>query len=435
MPPARGAGARPEARRSPARAGAAACAAAAGSLCALAGSVSAQGSAPALETSPYSIGAGLGLGRDDNLFRAPDGEALSDSYTLAQIFGAVDQTYGRQRLQAQAAWRDHRYRSRRDLDNLGYTGSLSWDGSTEGDVSWAVSHATNRRLAAYATLQDPNFRAANLETVDQTQARVQLGLVAQWAANLALSQRRVDHTALAFERERVHLQTVGASVQWMPTGPLSLSVGPRLTRGRVPLTSDGVARSFKRHDLDVGVNWVATGESVLRARISRTQQDYDVPEQGDFRGTTGQLDWAWTLTGRTRLNTALSRETGSESVFLVPSGAAQTLRGSGDDRQISTALTLRLDHDVTGKITLGLDLQAVHRKLAISRQLAGGSLVQASGSDRSTLARVGLRYAATRSVVLACDVGHERRTSSTTLSAPYRVNTASCNAQLTLRWS
>lgn len=407
----------------------------AGTLCILAASVAAQGTVAAVETSPYSLGAGLGAGRDDNLFRAPAGQTVSDSYSIAEIFGDIDRSYGRQRLQAHAAWRDHRYRTRRDLDNLGYTGSVAWEGSTEGDVSWGLSHATNRRLAAYATLQDPAFRAANLETVDQTQARLQLGLVAQWVANVALSSRRVDHTALAFERERVRLNSVGVSGQWMPSGPLSISLGPRLTRGRIPLTSDGIERNFKRRDLDLGVNWAATGQSVVRARISRTEQDYDAPDQGDFKGTTGQLDWAWTLSGRTRLKTVLSRETGSETVFMMAPGAAQTLRGTGDDRQISTALTLRLDHDLTGKIALGADLQAMQRKLATIRQLAGANLVQIDGHDRSTLARFGVRYAATRSVLLACDVGQERRTSKTVLSAPYRVNTAACNAQITLRWS
>jgi hypothetical protein len=35
---------------------------------------------------------------------------------------------------------------------------------------------------------------------------------------------------------------------------------------------------------------------------------------------------------------------------------------------------------------------------------------------------------------LSCEVGRERRGSSTVLSSAYRANTAACNAQLTLRW-
>ena len=102
-----------------------------GALCAVAGSALAQaGPASLEEASPYSIGGGLGLENDDNLFRAPQGEEQADHHTIAHLFGSVDQRYGRHRLQAHAALRDNRYADRRELNNLGYSGKLGWDGST-----------------------------------------------------------------------------------------------------------------------------------------------------------------------------------------------------------------------------------------------------------------------------------------------------------------
>lgn len=423
------------ARRCEGRATAAGLRLAIGALCAIAGSAAAQSGPSTVEASPYSAGAGLGLEYDDNIFRAPPGQTQSDHHTVAQVFGDIDQTYSRQRLRVHADLRDHRYRERRELNNLGYSGKVAWEGSTEGEVSWALSHETARKLASYGTTLDPAFRGANRETIDQTQANAQLGMQALWVAKMALSHRRVEHTAQAFELERLRLDTVGASVQWNPLGPLSASVGPRTTRGRVPMASDGLERSFQRRDLDFGLRWVATGQSELNARLSLTRQRYDDRNRGDFSGATGQIDWLWTVTGRTRVSAALSRETGSETVFFAPEGAPLALRGNGDSSQLTTALRGRVDHELTGKIALGLDLQYAHRGLATTTLLPDGSLLQTSGSDRSTLVRFGFRYAATRSVALACNIGHEHRSARTPLSSSYRANTAACDAQITLRWS
>ena len=52
------------------------------------------------ETSPFSIGAGLAVATDDNLFRAPPGETVSDRYTTLSVFGGFDQMISRQHLQA-----------------------------------------------------------------------------------------------------------------------------------------------------------------------------------------------------------------------------------------------------------------------------------------------------------------------------------------------
>jgi hypothetical protein len=405
-----------------------------GLLCTVAGSVMAQAGPPAAESSPYSLGAGLNIEHDDNLFRAPAGQAQADQRRTGQLFGELDQRYGRQRLLAHQTLRDERYQTRHDLDNVGYTAGLGWEGSTEADLSWTLSHEASRRLAAYGTVLDPGFRGSNIETLENTQAGVQLGLLAQWAAHLALSHRRAEYTAVAFELQRVRLNTVGASLQWNPLGPLSASIGPRLTRGHVPTASDGLQRDFQRRDLDFGLHWVATGQSELRSRLSLTRQRYDGPGLGDFDGATGQVDWQWTVTGKTRLHATLARETGSETAFFTPPESGQVRRGSGDDSQLTTAISTHVDHELTGKITLGLDLQAARRQLTARQRLGDGSVVQTAGSDRSALVRLGVRYTPTRTTALACELAHERRGSGTPLSSSYRANTAGCKAQITLRW-
>jgi len=403
-------------------------------LCTVAAALATPCQAAEPEASPYSATAAIGATRDDNLFRAPPGQEQGDRYVTSSLAADADQRWGRQRLQARALVSNNRYRLHDELDNTGYSGRLAWAGSTEGDISWTLSQEAARQLASYVTVLDPGFQGANTQTINQTQAGLQLGLQAEWVAGGTLSRRRVDHSALAFERDRVRLDTAGLSLQWNPLGPLSASVGPRWSRGRVPLASDGVDRSFRRSDIDFGVSWVVTGQSTLHARLSGTRQRPDQAGQANFNGATGQLDGQWTVSGRTRLSLALSRDTGSETAFFASPGPGQALGGSGDDSQLTTALAAHVEHDLTGKISLDADLQFAHRALALNSQ-AGGNAVALSGSDTSTLARLGLRYAPTRSVTLGCDATRERRSTSGGLSAAYRVNVLACNAGLTLRWS
>jgi hypothetical protein len=388
---------------------------------------------------PYSVGAGISYNSDSNLFRAPRGEEVSDRFITASVFGGVDETISRQRLRANARLRHSWYRDRDDLDHNGYNVQLGWDGSTVGEISWSLAYVGNRSLASYSNLVAPALQEQNLETSHQASANLQLGLKAQWVANVALSHREIKYSADAFASERLKLDSVGVGVTWNPTGPLSVSVGPRYTRGRYPqglaLAGGGFgAETFDRRDLDLGVKWVASGASTLTGRLSVTKQEYDDDTARDFSGATGRVAWEWKPTGKTRLNTILSRDTGSESSFfnqsLVP---GEVLDRSGDNSRVTNSLAMRLDYEVTAKTALYAGGAYSLRKLSSTTLVGGVPVLTNSGAERTGSINLGARYAPTRNSVIGCEVGHERRATSTTLSSPYRVNLVSCNAQLTLQ--
>jgi Putative beta-barrel porin 2 len=394
------------------------------------------------EGNPYSIGASLAISKDNNLFRSPPGEAVSDRYVTASLFGGVDQSIGRQRVQASAAVYGSRYHERADLDNTGYSLRLGWNGATAGEVSWDLSYAANRALASYATVVDPALRVANLESSRQAIASAQLGLQAQWLANVTLSHRNISYSAPSYAAEEVRLDALGLGVSWNPQGPLSLSFGPRHTRGRYPhsrgASADTVeATGFVRDDLDLGANWVASGASTLTTRFSLTRQRDDVLHERDFDGATAQLRWQWAVTGKTRVDAALSRDTGSETSFLAQSTPGDVARGSGDNSRLTNSVSMRVDYDLTGKIMLSAGGSYARRQLSANTLMdsGGGVLVPVSlsGNERSGSLNLGLRYAPTRNSLLGCGLGYARRGSSTSLSSPYRANTASCSAQLTLQ--
>ena len=397
----------------------------------------ALGGAALAEGNPYTLGAGILLGSDDNLFRSVPGTEVRDSFATVSVFGGVDQTIGRQRLLANATLRRSQFQELKELNNTGYNVKLGWNGSTEGEVSWGLAYETNRRLASYGTLVQPQLRVANLETSNVVQANAQLGMRAQWVATLALSHRDIDYSAAQYAGDRVRMDSVGVGVQWNPLGPVTVSIGPRYTRGRYPqahidANGNDVVDDFVRQDLDFGVRWVASGASTLTARLSLTRQRDDVLHERDFDGATGQLGWQWAVTGKTRFNAALSRDTGSESSFITQSVLGESMRGTGDTSQLTNRVSARIDYEVTSKISMSLGGHYELRRLAASTTLANGSVSNESGNDRTASSSLGLRYTPTRNSVLACDIGYQRRGSRTSLSSPYRVNTAFCSAQLAL---
>lgn len=396
-------------------------------------------SAASAETSPYSFGAGITLGTDSNLFRAPPGEAVSDRFSVASAFANLDQSIGRQRLQASATVRSSRFAERDDLDNTGYGAQFSWDGATSDRLSWRLSYSANRTLASYATVVDPALRTANIETTRQALVRVQLGLVSTWVADATLSRRSLAYSAAEYARQQHTLDSLGVGAQWQPVGPLSASIGPRVTRGRYPQarqTADGFqADGFDRQDIDFGLRWAASGASTLSARMSLTRQRYELLSERDFSGATGQLNWHWQPTAKTRFDTTLARETGSESSFFALSLQGLPLRGVGDNSQLTTSLALRADHELTGKVSLSLSTRFAERRLAASTSLAGTPLLidSMSGSERHASFGAGVRWLPMRNAVVGCDLEHQRRNADTTLSSAYRATALSCNAQLSVR--
>ena len=395
-------------------------------------------SAAQAEGNPYSLGASVSLGSDDNLFRTAPGTEIRDRYATLSVFGGVDQSIGRQRLQANATLRRSQFKERRELDNTGYNVKLGWNGATEGDVSWDLSYETNRRLGSYGNIVASGLQVANIETTDLALAKLQLGLLALWVADVTLSHRDIDDSAAAYAGDRLRVDAIGLGLTWNPLGPVSASIGPRYTRGHYPqarTNADGSAEAddFVRQDIDFGLRWVASGASTLSARLSLTRQRADRFRERDVDGATGQLGWRWDVTGKTRFNASLSRDTGSESSFFTQTVLGESLRGSGDTSRLTNSASARIDYEATGKISLSLSGQYAQRRLSATSQLADGTVISESGTDRRASASLGARYAPTRNSVLGCGVGYERRGTRTTLSSAYRVNTVSCSAELSLR--
>ena len=379
------------------------------------------------EPTPLRLGAGVAYDSDDNVFRAPAGEEVSDRYTTLSVFGGLDETMSRQRVQGKVKVSRVLFQENHDLDHTAGDGLLRWTGETVGPISWDLAYVGRRGLTSYSTVVDPQQRVPNVETNQQASAGVQLGLQSQWVAGLNLSHRRIDETNPAFAADELRLDSAGANVLWNPLGPLSVSVGPRFSHGVYPQDSE-----FDRRDLDVGIKWVPDAASTLNARLSLTRQTFDVSEDRDFRGATGLISWTWQATAKTQFQAVLTRDTGSETSFFPADVLGSSPRGTSDSSQYTTLAAARIDYEATDKVTLGLSGSFAKRHLTTSSQPDSGASVGESGTERSGRVALAVRYAPTRNALIGCDVGYERRSTDSTLSSPYRATTGGCAAQFAI---
>jgi hypothetical protein len=106
-----------------------------------------------------------------------------------------------------------------------------------------------------------------------------------------------------------------------------------------------------------------------------------------------------------------------------------------DTSTVTTALQVRADQELTGKVSVYASLTYAYRLLdqAVT-SLPLGTLSVQEGNDKTTSAALGVRWAVTRSGLLGCDIRNERRSSSNLfLSVPFDGYGYSCYGQITLQ--
>lgn len=379
---------------------------------------------------PYYIGASQAFTRETNLVRAPDGSpAIADTISTTSLLGGMDRTIGRQRVYFNGAAQRSRYFDNRVYDNTGYSlaGGLDW--STAGRVSGTLSASASEQLAAFAQLLGTYSVERNIVNNDQFNAVARVGTVTPLTLEGTYAHQRLRYSAAAFAFAQYSQDSAGFSLLWRKSPLLTLGAGARLVQGRYPQGRFG-DDPYTGRNADLSVIWVPSALSSFSGRLSYNRTRHGDASQRDFSGVTGNLQWIWQASGRTRLNTQLTRATGEDASFLSYLGGSPY--ASGNFSRVTDTLALNAQYAASGKITLEGNLRIVHRTLDNTVSTVAGTGSNTSGADDTRIVGLTARYAATRSLQLSCNVGRDRRTASTPLSYPYQASYAGCSAQFLL---
>ena len=397
------------------------------------------------EPKPYYLGVSETLSHESNVFRIGDDQVLPDAYSKADtlaitaLFVGLDQKFGRQRVTSNVTLRDNRYQHNSHLNNQGYGLSAAWDWATVERLSGSFSASATRNLTQFNEGISSNLvrTERNLDNLEQLDAKLHLGVVTRLTAEASLGLARRRFSAARNARSSYNQQSGSLGLSYRPGGSLTLGTALRLTGVDYPnfqLLADGsyLSDRLQRQDIDFTAVWQPSGASMLSARLSPTRNRNDSNTGADFSGLTGSLNWAWQPGGRLRLTSTLSHDTG-QSYDAVSLGIFGP--GTVDYSRTTTALKLKGDYDLTGKITLSASITQANRALSNTYAVTTGATLQTlDGSDRSTTLALGSRWQPARSLQLGCDWGLERRSSSNVqLSVPMGSTSFSCFGQFTLQ--
>lgn len=383
---------------------------------------------PAQGSSPYYIGASQAFSHDSNVFRARKGTTeTSDTISTTSLLAGIDQPFGRQRLTADAAVRYNKYQDTDRLDNTSYRLGAGLDWETINRLSGTVSLVAAQNLARYGAENAPQTTERNLERARQFGATVQYGGQSVLAIYGLFDHRAVDYSLALFDTLDYERNQIGAGVRYRVSGALTLGAEARTAKGEYPNALGGAGDEFDRHDLAATALWVPTGASSVSARLGATEQSHDIGAR-DFSGVTGSVLWDFRPTGKLRFVTDFRRDTGNETDPLRLAGVIDAV---GDNSEVSNRLQVRTFYEATAKIQMDALLRYTRRKLVDSLTLPG-VVISNAGDDATTAVSLGARYSPTRTIQLGCSVGREDRSADSTVSYDYRVNSASCFAQLLL---
>lgn len=392
------------------------------------------------QSSPYYIGVAQSLGYESNLYRVGEGqeEALaraglskSDTVSGTSLVGGVDQTIGRQRVYGSANLRANRYANNKTLDNESYGLNLALDWATVGRLSGTLSAAADQNLAQF------NNRSAaggvetkkNVVRTNQVDAKVRLGVVTKYTLEASLGHRDRSYSAPEYDSSEYRQTSGSLGLRYRPSGALSLGAALRITDATYPNFKPQADR-LKRQDIDFTATWLPSAVSQFNLRLSPTHTSYDRDTDSDFSGVTGSATWGWQPTGKLRLTTGLSRDTGqsSDAVNLGFFGTGVT-----DYSRTTTALSLKADYELSAKIALNAGLSYAHRALTNTLSQGSNSVTTGSGSDKTTVLSLGARWLPTRSIQVGCNASAENRSSNTNLSVSLSGSSFSCYGQFVLQ--
>lgn len=386
------------------------------------------------QSGPYHVGISQAFARESNVFRVAEGQPeSSDTHSTTSLLAGIDESIGRQRVFANAVARYNRYRDNDQLNHSGYGVAAGVDWETIEALSGRLSYTANQNLARYGADQGPALTTKNLERSQEFLARARYGQVSLLSLEAIYTHRRLDYSARAFDFAEFEQDAVSLGLLYRPGGLLTLGVAARHTKGRYPYAVESPAGvfqrdDFRRNDADLTALWTATGQSTLRARLSYTKESHEALASRDVSGATGALGWDYTPTAKLSFKTELMRDTGAESSF---SRSGEVVAGAvGNNSQLSRTLSIASRYEATAKVQFEARARYVKRDLVSSFALGSGAASTSAGTDALRELQLGVNYVPTRSVLVGCSVGHEKRTASSSVSYAYTAGVAGCLAQL-----
>jgi exopolysaccharide biosynthesis operon protein EpsL len=360
-----------------------------------------------------SLTAGMGVTRDSNVLRVPDGtdtsryggSGLSDTILRGSLGIAFDRRISQQRLQMSANVDGYKYNEYSDFDNLGYDAGLNYD--------WIIGRPFFGRIGGRVyqfqpAIQDRGIGQANVERNEVERQTLYLNggirFTPSWSAIAGWDLDRRRNSTSLYEDSDADYSTLEGGVRFAPGTGTEIDFVYRRTDGDykhdqvngsdgLPLLTGPRSSDFKQDALLARVTYRPSEDSRLAGRIGYTKRSYDVDGTRDFSGITTGFDVEWAQSGAIKMLIQVSRD-------IEPDDSAITATYAD-----AKAIALRPTIQATGKIRIMPFYQYVDR----AYKGEGGANER---KDRFQSYGVGLNYEIRRNLNALFDIHQEKRNSN-----------------------
>lgn len=395
---------------------------------AAAGGIAWTGSACADAADALNFTVSQSVTRDDNIFRLSadaDAQALigsaerGDTFLNTHAGVQFDKLIGRQRLRAALNASRTRYDrfSRLNFDGKDINAGWNWEMGNRwrGEIAWS----RNETLTNFSDLRS---LVKNVNTSENRSFSANYQFHPDWLIGATAARALSGNSSLEQQTSSNETDTAEAVLQYVSGSQSSVALRLRRTDGRFPNGEVSAGRSidnsYRQDDVEASATWHPSGVSRLDARLARVRRSYDDVPARAFSGATGQLAWAWTITGKTALNVTARREIGAG--------------GSAGTSGILSSYTVTRTFSVspTWMPTAKTSLQAAMERQVSSFQGDPVTIVSGGGQREDQLRVVSLSasYIPTTSLRFSASLRREQRESNTA-GFSYRANVAFTSAQ------
>lgn len=372
---------------------------------------------------PWYLGVGLAGIRDSNPGKVPDAQnPKADRYLEGSLFGGVNARFGRQSAFVNGELRSSAKRDPNESNGYTLRTGLNWE--TVNRLSGEFAAAASRNLARGGVAGVANTNEKNFETVTDLRAGVSWGAPGRLQLFGEVVGNQLDFSSDVAAQQRLEQTAGSAGVRYRTSEFLTAGLGYRATQGKYPdFFPLGAGRysplDFDRRDIDLTVNFTASGASALFARISSTKQEFEQDPSRDTDGVTGELTWNWRPTGRLGFVASAVRETGAAATFrqLAPTPAAPGATGSAGTTGTGTT--------GTGTTGTGTPNTTTGQTASTAINSPFSNTAFADASSDSTGIRLGATYALTAKTAIDFGAGRVQRKFTGTTSFTETTNTIS----------
>ena len=387
------------------------------------------------DPSPYYIGVNASLTHDSNVYRTPNG--IADTFVTTSLVGGFDQPIGRQRVYMAGTVGYNRYRDQTTLDHTSYGVNAGWDWATIERLSGNVSVDVNQSLSTTNGNASVPTNERNILNTEQLRTSVQWGGDAQLSVVGSYAYSRVKYSAPQSVSSNSTGNTASAGVYYSVNPDVKVGTALRFTRTDTPdytlVSAPGdppvyAPNSANGRNVDLSLDWRATAQTGINARVSWTNTSNSNSTAQDFSGLTWAFSGNYAPTAKLTFTAGLSRDAGTNSrYFNNPNpNPGVPVAGLSQNSQTSDSYSLGVTYAATAKISVNAGLQHRYAKTAYTTNAA-------DSNDNLRSASLGVTWAIARAWNLGCNAYNEQRDVSGSTPYSYSANTFSCFGQFTLR--